>query len=377
MKVIFGTDPIKYPLTGIGRYSFELAKGLEKCSDISELLFLNGRHISHTLPTSTNAPSINLGLKKIIQKNWMASELYRVFMPRIKGRVLDQYKDYIYHSPNFYLPACACQTVATFHDLSVFTWPECHPKERVRYMRKELLLTLKRASILITDSEFTRQELAQYFNYPITKIFTAKLASSGIFFPRENGVITSVISKYNIKVGKYAFFTGSIEPRKNISTLLDAYERLPVELRKTIPLVISGYKGWESEKLRARFAVAEKNGWLRYLGYTSAEDLPFLFAGAKTFIFPSLYEGFGLPVLEAMASGIPVVCSNSSSLPEVVGNCALMNDPLDTEGLTSSILKSLDDDCWRKQAIERGLERAKLFSWENCAQETLNAYRMV
>jgi alpha-1,3-rhamnosyl/mannosyltransferase len=129
--------------------------------------------------------------------------------------------------------------------------------------------------------------------------------------------------------------------------------------------------------LHQRFQQAQAAGWLRYLGYTSAADLPFLFAGARSFLFPSLYEGFGLPVLEALASGVPVVCSDSSSLPEVVGDCGLMCRPLDVESLTLLIQKSIEDKIWREQAILNGLNRAKNFSWQRCAQETIHAYHQV
>ncbi|HDV3496975.1 TPA: glycosyltransferase family 4 protein, partial [Escherichia coli] len=183
--------------------------------------------------------------------------------------------------------------------------------------------------------------------------------------------------KYNLSFKNYTLFIGSIEPRKNISTLLTAYNRLPLSLRQRVPLVISGFKGWNSDDLHKRFMKGEREGWLRYLGFTPYADLPALYAGATTFIFPSIYEGFGLPVLEAMASGTPVVCSNSSSLPEVVGDVALMCDALDVETLTTLIIKSLEDDPWRLWAGEHGIQRASQFSWERCASETITAYKQV
>ncbi len=379
MKVIFGTDPIKYPLTGIGRYTYELAKGLQlhKSSEITELLFLRGRHISQDIPAASEIAPRNTGLKRMVQRSKLASELYRITAPWLKTQALRAYPQHIYHGPNFYLPPRVDNCVATFHDLSVFSFPECHPVERVRYMHKELSLTLRRAKVLITDSEFTRQELAKYFNYPLSNIVTASLASSGDFFPRDEERINLALNSFHLSAGQYSLFAGSIEPRKNLKTLLDAYQQLPVLLRQRYPLVISGFKGWGSESLHERFKQAEHEGWLRYLGYTRSDDLPWLFAGARTFIFPSLYEGFGLPVLEAMSSGVPVVCSNSSSLPEVVGTSALMHDPLDVDGFTSSIRISLEDTVWRKMAISSGLKQAKLFSWQRCAQETINAYNQV
>lgn len=208
-------------------------------------------------------------------------------------------------------------------------------------MRKELLQTVRRAEIFLTDSDFTRSELINYFNLPESQVYTAKLACSRDYRPYSYFEATETLRKYNLSFKNYTLFIGSIEPRKNISTLLTAYNRLPLSLRQRVPLVISGFKGWNSDDLHKRFMKGEREGWLRYLGFTPYADLPALYAGATTFIFPSIYEGFGLPVLEAMASGTPVVCSNSSSLPEVVGDVALMCDALDVETLTTLIIKVL------------------------------------
>ncbi|MBJ8823308.1 glycosyltransferase family 4 protein [Citrobacter europaeus] len=377
MKVIFGTDAIKYPLTGIGRYAYELAKCLSDASEISELLFLNGHTLTNQMPVAKKSSPSTEGLKSIIKKNRLASEAYRLTAPWLKTNILRNHRDAIYHGPNFYLPPKVSRCIVTFHDLSVFTLPQCHPPERVRYLRKEILQTINRAEIFITDSDFTRIELRNYFNISESKIFTAKLACSGDFKPQDENAIAAVLEKYQLSFKKYALFTGSIEPRKNIATLLDAYERLPLSLRQYMPLVISGFKGWNSDTLHRRFDKGEREGWLRYLGFTSSSDLPALYAGAVSFLFPSVYEGFGLPVLEAMASGTPVVCSNSSSLPEVAGSSALMCDAMDVETLTSLILKSLTDTEWQDGAIKSGLKHVSQFSWKRCATETIAAYKQV
>ncbi|NIG62572.1 MAG: glycosyltransferase family 4 protein [Serratia symbiotica] len=378
MKVVFGTDPIKFPMTGIGRYAYELANCLQESSEISELLFLQGRDLSRHIPTAWEPTSLVQGLRRRVQKSNFISELYRLTAPWLKTHTLRKHPDAIYHSPSFYLPPNVDRCLATFHDLSVFTWPKCHPAERVRFMQKELLLTIKRADILITDSEFTRLELAKYFNLPLSQVYAAKLASSDDFYPREAEEIKPFLTPLGLKANHYCLFTGSIEPRKNIETLLDAYERLPLALRLANPLVISGFKGWSSAGLHQRFKNTKKSaGWLYYLGYVNSAVLPYLFAGARSFLFPSLYEGFGLPVLEAMASGIPVVCSDSASLPEVAGDCALMCAAKDIDTLTELIQKSIEDDAWRDQARINGINRAKQFSWQRCAQETLLAYQHV
>ncbi|BBQ83225.1 TPA: glycosyltransferase family 4 protein [Kluyvera ascorbata] len=377
MKVIFGTDAIKYPLTGIGRYAFELAKCLSRSQDISELCFLRAHKLTTQLPVARESSLSTDGIKQYLKKNRLASEIYRVSAPWLKTNVLRKHKDAIYHGPNFYLPPRVDNCVVTFHDLSVFTLPHCHPPERVRYMQKELLQTIKRAEVIISDSDFTRNELINFFNLSEKKVFTAKLACSDQFRPYKKETIEPILNKFNLKFKQYTLFMGSIEPRKNISTLLDAYERIPLKRRQQTPLVISGFKGWRSENLHFRFEKGEREGWLRYLGFTASSDLPALYAGAVSFLFPSLYEGFGLPVLEAMASGTPVVCSDSSSLPEVAGPGALMCDAMDVETLTSLIIKSLDDDVWQLHAVELGKIHAGKFSWERCAAETIAAYKQV
>jgi alpha-1,3-rhamnosyl/mannosyltransferase len=312
-----------------------------------------------------------------VQKNFLAVEAYRLLMPLLRKQALKGHGDFLYHSPNYYLPPFAGRSVATFHDLSPFTWSHCHAPQLVRYLQKELKTTLGRADALITDSDYTRNELADYFSWPIERIYTVPLASSAEFHPRTTDELKSTLSRHGLEVDGYSLFVGTIEPRKNITTLLDAYSRLPLDVRKRWPLVLTGYHGWRNESIHQRLESAKREGWAYYLGFIPGEDLPLLFAGARLFTFPSLYEGFGLPVLEAMSSGVPVVCSNSSSLPEVAGNAALMCDAMDTETLTGLIRRGLEDQAWRASAIEQGLLHAAKFSWERCAMNTLEVYKMV
>jgi alpha-1,3-rhamnosyl/mannosyltransferase len=184
-----------------------------------------------------------------------------------------------------------------------------------------------------------------------------------------------VLARYNLAPNAYALAISTIEPRKNIETLIDADGRLSTDLKTRFPLVLAGYTGWESEALHRKITNAEREGWLRYLGYVQATDLPFVLSGARLFSFPSLYEGFGLPVLEAMASGVPVIASNASTLPEVTNGAALLHDPRDTITLTHLLAQGLDDEAWLTSARDKGLVRAAQFSWEKCTQQTLTAYR--
>ena len=376
LKIILSTDCVKFPLTGIGRYAFELAKQLENSQSV-DLSYLHGLSITKTLPIASETGNTGQGLKRHLQKSRVVSEIYRVTYPYAKSYVLNKQKDYIFHSPNYYIPPNIGKSVATFHDLSVFHWPEFHPAGRVHLMQKELRKTVARAKVLITDSEYTKNELVEYFDIDLNNVVVAPLASSGYFTPRRESEVQAVLAKYELGYKKFFLYTGTIEPRKNILTLLQAYDRLDRATKAHFPLVISGYKGWENEELFRLFKKGNDEGWLKYLGYTASEDLPLLYAAAKGFLFPSIYEGFGLPVLEAMASGVPVICSNASSLPEVVGDAALMHDPYDVQGYAESINLIIQDSNVEQGMISAGVERAKAFSWKYCAEKTIQAYNQV
>ncbi|PYC22959.1 glycosyltransferase family 4 protein [Pseudomonas mosselii] len=377
MKLILSVEPVRFPLTGIGRYTYELATRLQQNREITDIQFFAGRRFLAGIPAASDQSDAVHGLKRFVQKNGLAVEAYRRLMPYLRKHALRGHGDYIYHSPNYYLPPFEGRSVATFHDLSPFTWAHCHAPQIVRFLQKELSLTLKRADALITDSEYTRQELADYFAWPIERIHAVPLASSPEFYPRSPHVLHDTLLRYGLEPGAYSLFVGTIEPRKNIETLLDAYGKLPLALRQRWPLVLSGYHGWRSEAIHERIGKAQQQGWARYLGFVASEDLPLLYAGARLFAFPSHYEGFGLPVLEAMSSGVPVVCSNSSSLPEVAGKAALMCVPDDVDGLSAILRQGLEDEAWRRGAKADGLQHASGFSWERCAQATVQVYKKI
>ncbi|WP_332468410.1 glycosyltransferase family 4 protein [Desulfogranum marinum] len=375
--MILSIDPIKYPLTGIGRYTYELAKHLLEDELVERLCFLRGHHFVQSLPVPGESSSPIRSVRGLFLKSRLAVAFYQLFSSPLKAQCLRGKEDNVYHGPNFYLPRFGGPSVVTIHDLSVYAMSDCHPPERVRYMHDEIELSLKRASMIITDSEYTRKEVVEYFGWPLDKIRAVPLASSGDFFPRDENELEILQTRYNVVPDGYCLFAGTIEPRKNILALLEAYELLPKAVRRHWPLVIVGYRGWNSEKLHQRLRQAENEGWLYYLGFVSADELSILFAGARMFVFPSLYEGFGLPVVEAMASGVPVVCSNAASLPEVAGDAAALFDPSDVDALSSCIRVGLEDNQWREDARRKGLVRASHFSWKRCAKETALVYQDV
>lgn len=377
MKVILPVDLIRYPLTGIGRYVFELARALGGHEQIEQLRLLSGRRLVEALPGADSRPGASHRLKRLAQQSRLLIELYARIDPWLRSRMLRGLEDHLYHGPNFFLPRFAGPCVATFHDLSAFYWPQCHDPRRIGYLQREMRASLGRASALITDSEFTRRELIAFTGLPAERVQAVALACSEDFRVREAESLRGVLARHGLQPGGYSLYVGTIEPRKNLERLLAAYGRLPLALRQRWPLVLSGYRGWCSEAIHARIARAEREGWARYLGFVPGAELPLLFAGTRLFAFPSLYEGFGLPVLEAMASGVPVVCSDSASLPEVAGEAALMCAAEDDTQLTRNLQRALEDADWRRRAVVRGLAQAARFSWQRSAEQTVAVYRQV
>ncbi|HDT2088386.1 TPA: glycosyltransferase family 4 protein, partial [Enterobacter roggenkampii] len=240
MKIIFATEPIKYPLTGIGRYSLELVKRLAVAREIEELKLFHGASFIDQIPQVENksdTKASNHGrLSAFLRRQPLLIEAYRLLHPRRQAWALRDYKDYIYHGPNFYLPHRLERAVTTFHDISIFTCPEYHPKDRVRYMEKSLHESLESAKLILTVSDFSRSEIIRLFNYPAERIVTTKLACSSDYIPRSPAECLSVLQKYQLAWQGYALYIGTMEPRKNIRGLLQAYQLLPVEARMRYPL---------------------------------------------------------------------------------------------------------------------------------------------
>jgi alpha-1,3-rhamnosyl/mannosyltransferase len=378
VKIIISTDSIKFPVTGIGRYALELINNLKANPEVDAIKYLSGFKVVDDLPALVNSPSISASkLKKQLRNSRLVSDIYRLTVPVLKSYALKSYTDYIFHSPNYYIPPGHKKSCTTFHDLSIFHFPEYHPKGRVHLMKKELHSSVSRAKILLTDSNFTKNEVSDFFDFDPERIVVAPLASSGDFLPRKEKQCQQVLEKYGLAYGQFTFFAGTIEPRKNIKNLLLAYQKLPLEMSLRFPLVISGYQGWESEELHRLFDIGSQRGWIKYLGYTDQQSLSVLFSACRAFLFPSRYEGFGLPVLEAMAAGTPVITSNVSSLPEVAGDAGLMVDPDDVDQLTQYISDIILNDSLRAELIDRGFLQNAKFSWVNCARETIKAYKLV
>jgi glycosyltransferase involved in cell wall biosynthesis len=276
----------------------------------------------------------------------------------------------IFHASNQvrHVPRGAKLT-ATIHDLTCWVMPQFHTAANVEADKRFAREVLTKADGLIAVSEYTRQDAIQYLGIPPERIVTIHSGVPAAYFDAQpNGVPR----RYGLDK-PYVLFVGTIEPRKNLDRLMDAWQGLPSELANAFDLVIAGPAGWAPAATRARL-LAKREG-VRHLGYVPEADLPALTAGAVMFAYPSLYEGFGFPVAQAMAAGIPVLTSNVSALPEVAGDGALLVDPLSVEQIRTALKKLLTSPDLRRQLSRRGRQQAERFRWETCAARSLEFFR--
>tara|TARA_R110002110_G_scaffold415765_2_gene655179 strand:- start:28604 stop:29755 length:1152 start_codon:yes stop_codon:yes gene_type:complete len=378
MKVLLDVSSVALPLSGIGRYALELAHHLPAQPGVDEVLYLRDGRVVATLPVPQNVEPAKSSrwrnyLKALLPYRWLLRP-YRKKKQRRLGASLAAYRDYVLQSPNFSIPPVAGRSVVTIHDLSVFHFPQFHPPDRVRYLRDEITFSVHAADAVVTDSEFVREELLQLFQLPEAKVTAVPLGVSSLFKPRPTSQTGEVLARYGLRGANYILSVGTIEPRKNIDALLDAYMKLSDTLRKCHPLVIVGGSGWNNAKVMARLAQMHASRQLIYLSYVNESDLPHIYSGATVFCYPSFYEGFGLPVIEAMASGIPVVCSNASSLPEVCGGVASQFDPYNARAIAAALQGALEDSAWRSEAAALGVDHVQRYRWDATAKAMLTIY---
>jgi glycosyltransferase involved in cell wall biosynthesis len=282
----------------------------------------------------------------------------------------------LYHVSEICVPPVKkAKTVAFIHDLTTILYPQHHVKSNV-FLHNRRFKNIHKVDALLTNSEHTKKDIVNYLRVNPDKVFVTYLGASERFRPMQESEISESLKIFNLTT-PYILFVGTLEPRKNVVTLIKAFNKL--KSKSAIPhrLVIAGQRGWKYADIIKEIDNSPFRAHITELGYMSDNDLPALINGADVFAYPSFYEGFGLPVLEAMQCGTPVITSNLSSLPEVGGDACLYVSPESADELAQKILDVISDKNLRNDLSNKGIARAKIFSWEKCAEETLKVYREV
>ncbi|HWB08855.1 MAG TPA: glycosyltransferase family 1 protein [Pirellulales bacterium] len=393
MRILLDGAPMLGRVTGIGQYGLSLLKGLVALSSerspssgagLEAIGVFDGREVltpdafvsrlSHQAAVGRNQR-----LKSMIRRIWpscrdWADRVRRFHLSRqTRGACWD-----VFHEPNFVSPQYALPLVTTVHDMSYLRYPQFLPKDRLAWLRRKMGQTLARSRVILTDSHFTRRELLDLC--PAVEPQRVVVTQLGVDFdyysdPAHDERVDDVRRRLRLPE-RFVLFLGTLEPRKNLQGLIAAYGLLPSGLQKSYPLVLAGMPGWNQAYFRREMGELRRRGVLHEVGYVAQEDVPALMRAASVFCFPSFYEGFGLPPLEAAACGTPVVSSLAASLPEVLGEAAVYVNPNSPQDIAAGLERTLDSDSLRERLKVAGKVRAALFRWDDCATRTVQAYRI-
>jgi len=367
MRIAFDGTTLTPGRTGVGYYTEHLLQhlALEVESTGDELVVISNQTVDTQVPLPPHV-RVHAGHRFPIRIGWMQLRA---------ARALAALAPDVAHFTNGMVPAGAeVSTVVTIHDMSLRLYPQCHPVRRLLLNRPLMHVAIQRASAIVTVSHSTRRDLLRLHGLAPERVSVVHEAASPAFRPiRDRARLESVRAKYGLP-DRFILYVGTIEPRKNLPRLIDAFAQAR---RAGIghDLVCVGPYGWSSRDLAGRIEQRGLSSHVHFTGYVPFEDLPVIYNLGELFVFPSLYEGFGLPVIEAMASGTAVLTANTSSLVEIAGDGAETVDPMNTEALGHAIHGLLTDEPRRRHLAERGRHRSRAFSWSQTARDMLAVYQ--
>ncbi|HUE84331.1 MAG TPA: glycosyltransferase family 1 protein [Pyrinomonadaceae bacterium] len=375
MRIGIDGIPLASPKTGIGHYTFELARSLAQLAPEEHFELLAPVPIE--LSTSVVDPAENdlpANLRSVhAPVNTLRRRWWTIGLPLY----VQQNGLALFHGTNYNVPLWQrCPTIVTVHDLSLLLHPDTHREDLVKRARWRLPRMTRVASHIITDSESVKTEVRDHLGVPATKITTVPLAPRKTFHPVSAAESRETLRRLGAE-DKFILFVGTVEPRKNLITLVRAFD----ELLRTMPLgpqlVITGQKGWLTDGLYDSVEKSAVSKRILFTGYVTDVDLRALYSACSVAVYPSLYEGFGLPPLEAMACGAPVITSQIPVMMETASGAARLVDPTSVHELTAALVELLTDEGAREKLRALGLKRAAEYTWERTASQTMDVYREV
>ena len=377
LSVLIGAESLMLTRSGVGRMTFEIARAAwlspevatltllleQSLSPVDSIDMLDHQALGTALPPPTPIPwKVALGRVPGVQT------LRRIKHGGLNRRLRELARQsgdrLVYHEPNMIARPIALPTVVTINDLSWHHQPGWHPSERLRWIHRNLPGTLRRARRFVAISQFTKDGAVRDLGVPAERVDVVPLAPAAEFAPVAAAAAAAVLQRFDLVDRSYVFSTSTLEPRKNFDRLLAAHGALPPRLRARAPLVIAGGKGWGDVLSHPQASAAIRDGSVRLLGHVTDADLVPLCARAAVFGYVSLYEGFGLPVVEAMAAGTPVLASSTTAVGELAGDAALQVDPEDTAAISAGLGRLLTDPALSEQLRQAGLAHAAGFTWQ-------------
>lgn len=370
MRVGLDGYPLSEPRTGVGHYTLELARGLARNFPSDQFELVSPKPFAGSVVAENDLPNLVFTKAKSssIRGHW-----WSVGLPLYAKRASFD----LFHGTNYELPLWNNRrSVLTVHDLSTLLHPEFHRPPLVRRARTRLPLAVKMAGAIVTPTDAIRIELCHRLKVKPEKVFAIHEAPRELFRPAS--IDESAVVRERLRVeDDFLLFVGTLEPRKNLLTLLKAFARTLRETALRPQLVITGGKGWLMTETESFIQSAGISDRLLFTGYLADEELRALYSTCKAFVYPSVYEGFGLPPLEAMACGAPVIASQIAALREVLDEAATLIDPFDSEALARAIVELFESDSQREKLGRAGVKHAVRFSWDKAARLTYEVYDRV
>ena len=388
MSVLIGAESLASRRSGVGRMTLEIARAARLSPSIEHLALLlaeglAGADILDHLDDPVSGPRpvqpVPIPWKVAVGRVPGVQTLRRIKHGGLNRKVRDLSRScggrLVYHEPNMIARPVALPTVVTMNDLSWHHEPSWHPVERLQWIDRNLKATLRQASRFVAISQFTKDVVVRDLGVSASRIDVIPLAPADDFRPISAVDAIETLARYELADHGYVFSISTIEPRKNFDRLLAAHLRLPAAIRRRAPLVIAGGKGWGSVLARPESDAAIRDGTVRLLGHVSDADLVVLCSRAAVFAYVSLYEGFGLPVVEAMAAASPVLASSTTAVGELATGAALTVDPVDEDAIMHGMQRLIEDTDLAEQLRQAGLARAADYTWGRTIETLLHSWR--
>ena len=391
LSVLIGAESLYIRRSGVGRMTVEIARAALQAPGIDRVELLLGETVANA---SVLERLTDEGIESVLNPGaWRQARPWRIAVGQLPGvQALRRLKNgglarkvrrlaresgqrLVYHEPNMITQPICVPTVATINDLSWRHHPAWHPADRLAWIDRNINRTLREATRFVAISEFTKDAVIQEFGIGAERIDVVPLAPAPGFVPIGRDAAAASLAQYGLLDRSYVFSTSTIEPRKNFDRLLAAYLQLPAALRAQAPLVIAGGRGWGEALTRPDAQRAIASGSVRMLGHVPDEDLPVLCARAAMFAYVSLYEGFGLPVVEAMATGTAVLASETTAVGELAAGAAVLVDPRDVADMALKLQEILEDHALAERLRNTSVARAAQYSWGKTIMRLQQSWR--
>jgi len=381
-SLLINSKSLLTPLTGIGRYSYEIVSRLPDDGFFEYLYYYYGK-VSENIILGDSTTAADGGKH---QSSALLSTIRRMLVSnqQVKNaarNLLNMYSRFFGSSYDLYwepgiIPVSGIKSrakVVTVHDMSLHLHESWHLPESVKYFRKNFWGNIEKADYIITDTQAVKCEVAELVNFPADRIMPIHLGLNNETFRRYSDAELAGFDKLPDKDVKYILFVGSIEPRKNLERLIQAYAGMPERLKKEYKLLLVGYKGWNNKEIHSQIEAEKENVY--YLGFVTDRELAMVYNLAHIFVYPSLYEGFGLPPLEAMACGVPVLTSDIPCIKEVCQDATYFIDPLSAESIRDGLTDMIENSKVTDGLRQKGLEHIKKFDWNVTAVKHYDLFK--